>query len=262
MDEQRTYTQQLCVNTGCNLEYLSGVMDDRDGWWERVREICAGSVTWWWHNFYWLFVPLTYWPSTELSIKRCTCVNKQKNSGRRWAWNNNITRHRWLESVGDKMPNWEPAADRGLWALSDPWLSNPAKMRKKCCYGQKNLGSIKQSVPVSSSSLTHNRNINPFENKVWEIYFYKEVCSFVHWSLYIMFDYVPHIFVCVHMQLYVLWICNMSSQNICQSNDKKMLINFQINQKADGTLNSFWYLHFDISSDFCSVTYQHQWIII
>ena len=29
-------------------------------------------------------------------------------------------------------------------------------------------------------SLTHHRNISPFENKVWEIHFYKEVCSFVH----------------------------------------------------------------------------------
>ena len=35
-----------------------------------------------------------------------------------------------------------------------------------------------------------HRNINPFENKVWEIYFYKEVCSFVHWNSWIMFDYV------------------------------------------------------------------------
>ena len=74
---------------------------------------------------------VTYWPSTELSMKRCTCVNKQKNSetgtsGRRyrnitltcgrgwirWWWqmrtprgsswvsNKNITRcHRRLESV-------------------------------------------------------------------------------------------------------------------------------------------------------------------
>ena len=30
-------------------------------------------------------------------------------------------------------------------------------------------------------SLTHNRNINPFENKVWEIYFYKEGYSFVNY---------------------------------------------------------------------------------
>ena len=36
--------------------------------------------------------------------------------------------------------------------------------------------------PCLYSSLTHNRNTNPFENKVWERYFYKEVCLFVHWS--------------------------------------------------------------------------------
>ena len=38
------------------------------------------------------------------------------------------------QSVWDKMPNWEPAADRRLWALSDLWLSNPAKIRKKYCW--------------------------------------------------------------------------------------------------------------------------------
>ena len=38
------------------------------------------------------------------------------------------------KSVGDKMTNWEPAADRRLWALSDPQLSNQAKMRKKYCW--------------------------------------------------------------------------------------------------------------------------------
>ena len=31
-----------------------------------------------------------YWPLTEPSIKRCTCVNKRKNSGSRWALNNNL----------------------------------------------------------------------------------------------------------------------------------------------------------------------------
>ena len=30
--------------------------------------------------------------------------------------------------------------------------------------------------------LTHHRSINPIENKLWEIYFYKEVCAFIHWS--------------------------------------------------------------------------------
>ena len=45
----RTYIQQLCVNTGYSLdEDLLGAMDNRDGWQERVREICFGSATWWW----------------------------------------------------------------------------------------------------------------------------------------------------------------------------------------------------------------------
>ena len=44
----RTYIQQLCADTGCSWEDLQGVMDDRNGWWDRVREICPNSVTWWW----------------------------------------------------------------------------------------------------------------------------------------------------------------------------------------------------------------------
>ena len=44
----RNYIQQLCVDIGCNQENLPGVIDDIDGWRERVREIRAGSATWWW----------------------------------------------------------------------------------------------------------------------------------------------------------------------------------------------------------------------
>ena len=85
---------------------------------------------------------VTYWPLTKLSIKRCTCVNKRKQVGVKQKYNQDTDglSQLELESVGDKMPNWEPAAHKGLWALSDPWLSNPAKVRKKCCYGQKNMG--------------------------------------------------------------------------------------------------------------------------
>ena len=42
----RTYIQQLCVDTGCSLEYLLGAMDDRQGWQERVKEIRTVGVTW------------------------------------------------------------------------------------------------------------------------------------------------------------------------------------------------------------------------
>ena len=48
----RTYIQQLCADIGCSFEDLPGAIDDKDGWWERVREIHAGSLTWWW--WWWL----------------------------------------------------------------------------------------------------------------------------------------------------------------------------------------------------------------
>ena len=43
----RTYLQYLCANTGCSLEDLPGANDNRDEWWERVREISASNTTWW-----------------------------------------------------------------------------------------------------------------------------------------------------------------------------------------------------------------------
>ena len=44
----RTYIQQLCEDTGCNLEDLPEAMNDREKWRERVRDIHAGGTTWWW----------------------------------------------------------------------------------------------------------------------------------------------------------------------------------------------------------------------
>ena len=39
----------IIIYTGCSLENLPGAMDNRDGWWVRVREIRAGGMTWgWW----------------------------------------------------------------------------------------------------------------------------------------------------------------------------------------------------------------------
>ena len=52
----RTYIQQLCAATGCSLEDLLGVMDDREGWQERVREICTGGAAWWW----WVYKSMCY----------------------------------------------------------------------------------------------------------------------------------------------------------------------------------------------------------
>ena len=44
----RIYIQQLCEDTGCCPEDLPEVMKDREGWRERVRDIPATSMTWWW----------------------------------------------------------------------------------------------------------------------------------------------------------------------------------------------------------------------
>ena len=44
----RTYIQQLCENTGCSPEDLLEVMNDREKWQEKVRDILACGTTWWW----------------------------------------------------------------------------------------------------------------------------------------------------------------------------------------------------------------------
>ena len=48
----RTYIQQLCDDTGCNPEDLPEVMNDRETWRERVRDIRASCTTWWWWKIF------------------------------------------------------------------------------------------------------------------------------------------------------------------------------------------------------------------
>ena len=43
-----TYIQQLCEDAGCSPEDLPEEMNDREKWWERVRDIHACGTTWWW----------------------------------------------------------------------------------------------------------------------------------------------------------------------------------------------------------------------
>ena len=118
-------------------------------------------------------------------------VQMRKHTGSRWMLNNYITRcHRRLEGVGVgvavpvgvKMPEWEPAPDGGL-VPSGPTVEQPIRMRKKCCYGQRNLGvNMWQSVSVSNSPPTHNQ-LQPFRIKCERYIFLikKRVRSFVHY---------------------------------------------------------------------------------
>ena len=55
----RTYIQQLCEDTGCSPEDLPEAMNDREKWWERVRDIRASGTTWWW----WYMSELSWWSS-------------------------------------------------------------------------------------------------------------------------------------------------------------------------------------------------------
>ena len=76
-------------------------------------------------------VSVTYWPSTEPSIKRCTCVNKRKQVDVRQLYNQ-VPQTVWvsqfqleLESVGYKMPNWEPAAEGFAPSVTHGWAAQP-----------------------------------------------------------------------------------------------------------------------------------------
>ena len=48
----RTYIQQFCEDTGCIPEDLPEVINDREKWRERVRDIHAGGTTWWYIYIY------------------------------------------------------------------------------------------------------------------------------------------------------------------------------------------------------------------
>ena len=49
----RTYIQQLREDTGCSPKVCPEAMNDREKWWERVRDIRASGTTWWWWWWWW-----------------------------------------------------------------------------------------------------------------------------------------------------------------------------------------------------------------
>ena len=128
----------------------------------------------------------------------------QTPTGSRLASNNYIIGcHRWFELVGVSCSwslscssrLWEPAPDRGLAALSDPRLSSPAEWERSAAMVRGTWG---QYVAVCSrlQLTSHTQPFrNPFKNKVWEVYFSKEVCLFV-----IIVDYVSA-YICIRIVL-------------------------------------------------------------
>ena len=99
------------------------------------------------------------------------------------------------------MPKWEPAADRGLWALNDPRLSNLSNdSKEELLWARKYLGQY--SSPSLSPLITHTQQHHPFENKVWEIYIFIKKCirSLLKSSLPV--DYVPA-YICIYIYIYI-----------------------------------------------------------
>ena len=73
----KTYVQQFCVDTRCNLEDLPEAMDDREGWRERVRDIRADGAIWrWWFDStdHWVF----FWNHSESDLWKYSS-EKHKN---------------------------------------------------------------------------------------------------------------------------------------------------------------------------------------
>ena len=112
-------------------------------------------------------------------------------TGSRWVSNNYITRcHRHFELVGVSwisscsLRQWEPAPSRGL-GPSGPSFEQPSRMKKKCCYSQRNFGLICCSL----FSLQLTSHTQPFRIKC-ERYIFLKKCVRSSLSL-IMF---PHVY--------------------------------------------------------------------
>ena len=123
-------------------------------------------------------------------------------------WDNYITRcPRRFEPVRDKIPKRENQRQTEGFgpSVTHSWAT-PAKMRKKSCYGQKNLG---QYVAVCShlQLTSHSQPTSTLSRMKCERYIFIKKCvrslKFV-----IIVDYVSaYIFICICMQLYNIYIC-------------------------------------------------------
>ena len=149
---------------------------------------------------------VVYWPSTEPSIKRCTCVNKRKQVNVRQLYNqvpqtaraSSSSSCRWSQ-LGTSCRSESQRQDPQWPTVEQP---QPRWRRSAAMVARRTLGQ-NNSLSPSPTHLSHTRNINPLENKVWEIYFYKEVCSFVPWSSFIIVDDVSA-YICIYIRAVVI----------------------------------------------------------
>ena len=136
-------------------------------------------------------VYVKYWPST---IKRCTCVNKRKQVGVKQKYNQDTYGLSQLEVGCQRSENQLQIEGLGpQW----PTVEQPSQDEKEVLLWSEELWGQYVAVCSCLQLTSHTQPTSILSRIVWEVYFYKEVCSL---KFVIMFDYVLHIF--VYVQLY------------------------------------------------------------
>ena len=146
----------VCIQTDSNTKDLS-----------QSQYNCVCVCVWERVSVFWF---ICYILTLDRTVNQeITCVNKRKNRGSRCTLNNNLTRAQtaWISRRQDA----ELRASGRQRVLSHQWpmVEQRSQDEKEVLLGQYS------SLSPSPAHLSHTTNINPFANKVWEIYFYQEV---------------------------------------------------------------------------------------
>ena len=96
------------------------------------------------------------------------------------------------------------SSDIGLGpSVTNGWAAQP-NCEKSAAMVRRTWGQYVAVCPISNS-LSHSRNITLSRIK-WEVYFYKEMCSFVQWSSSLLSTIFSHIFVYVYVCGYTTYL--------------------------------------------------------
>ena len=181
--------------------------------------VCDFCMTMWNHFEYisivkWFAMHSYYILTLDQAVnQRCTCVNKQKKKQKQVGIMKGRCRQQ-LRELETGRPEWGPAYRLRAVTLNDSWSSNPSQDAEEVLSGflkitrramVKRRSWVNIAVcPCLHSSLTHHRNFNPFMNKVWGIYFYKEVC-FVRHYLWLCFRLYLYMYVGIQQFIEIIF---------------------------------------------------------
>ena len=116
-----------------------------------------------------------------------------------------------LESVGDKMPAWELACRQRTCDPQWPTIEQPKpECGRSAAMVRRTLGQYVAVCPrlqLTSHTQPTSTFRNPFANlsriKCERYIFYKEVCSFVHWSSSLLLTMLP--------RMYYVYVCGYTT---------------------------------------------------